>query len=164
MAQGIKIKEKKIEVVKDWPEPQLVRDIQVFLSFANFYRKFIRNFNKITASFILMLRTIDIEALNTQAIENKRNRDALASTDSSGSVDRDIKNLSFVVKSAKSKKLIFTKANSSGTDFLTIGAKEAFIHLRKVFTKTSILRLFDPKHHIWIESNASEYAIGGVFS
>ena len=27
----------KIEVVKDWPEPKSVRDIQVFLGFANFY-------------------------------------------------------------------------------------------------------------------------------
>ena len=27
----------KIEVVKDWPEPKSVCNIQVFLGFANFY-------------------------------------------------------------------------------------------------------------------------------
>ena len=27
----------RIEVVKEWPEPKSVRDIQVFLGFANFY-------------------------------------------------------------------------------------------------------------------------------
>ena len=29
---------KRIEVVKNWPEPKLVRKIQVFLGFANFYQ------------------------------------------------------------------------------------------------------------------------------
>ncbi len=55
MAQGIKMEEEKIKAVKDWPEPQLVRDILVFLDFANFYRRFIKNFNKIIALLILMV-------------------------------------------------------------------------------------------------------------
>ncbi len=48
-AQGIRMEEEKIEAVKTWPEPQSVRDIQVFLGFANFYRRFIRNFSRIAA-------------------------------------------------------------------------------------------------------------------
>ncbi len=48
-AQGIKMEEERIEVVKAWPEPQSVRDIQVFFGFANFYRRFIKNFSKIAA-------------------------------------------------------------------------------------------------------------------
>ncbi len=36
--QGIQMEEKQIKAVRDWPEPQSVRDIQVFLGFANFYR------------------------------------------------------------------------------------------------------------------------------
>ena len=36
-AQGVQIEDKKIEVVKNWPEPKSIRDIQVFLDFANFY-------------------------------------------------------------------------------------------------------------------------------
>ena len=28
---------KRIEVVTGWPEPNLVKDIQVFIGFANFY-------------------------------------------------------------------------------------------------------------------------------
>ncbi len=39
--QGIQIEEEQIKVLNDWPEPQLVRDIQVFLGFANFYWQFI---------------------------------------------------------------------------------------------------------------------------
>ncbi len=41
LVQGIRMEEEKIEAVKTWPEPQSVRDIQVFLGFANFYRRFI---------------------------------------------------------------------------------------------------------------------------
>ncbi len=55
LAQEIRIEEERIEVVKTWPEPQSVRDIQVFLGFANFYRRFIRNFSKIAAPPISML-------------------------------------------------------------------------------------------------------------
>ena len=40
-SKGISIEVKRIEVVKEWPEPKLVRDIQVFLGFANFYGQFI---------------------------------------------------------------------------------------------------------------------------
>ncbi len=49
------MEEERIEAIRNWPEPQSVRDIQVFLGFANFYRRFIRNFSKIAAPFTLML-------------------------------------------------------------------------------------------------------------
>ena len=49
-------------------------------------------------------------------------------------------------------------------DFLTFEAKKTFIHLWKPFTKALILRHFDLKCHIWIETDVSSYAIGRVFS
>ncbi len=45
------MEEKKIEAIRDWLEPKSVRDIQVFLGFINFYRRFIKNFNRIVVSF-----------------------------------------------------------------------------------------------------------------
>ncbi len=51
------MEEERIEAVRDWPEPQSVRDVQVFLGFANFYRRFIRNFSRIATPLTLMLRT-----------------------------------------------------------------------------------------------------------
>ena len=36
-SKGIRMEDERIEAVKQWPEPQSVRDIQVFLGFANFY-------------------------------------------------------------------------------------------------------------------------------
>ena len=32
------MEEKYIKAIYDWPDPQLIRDIQVFLGFANFYQ------------------------------------------------------------------------------------------------------------------------------
>ncbi len=75
---------------------------------------------------------------------------------------RGIKNLSNVEKSAKSKKLIFTKVKSFGADFLTSGIKKALIYLQKAFTKVVIFHHFDTKYYIYIKTNASKYTIGKV--
>ncbi len=47
--QGIRIEEEQIKVVRDWPEPQSICNIQVFLGFANFYRRFIQGFSRLAA-------------------------------------------------------------------------------------------------------------------
>ena len=51
-----------------------------------------------------------------------------------------------------------------GSDFLSLEAKLAFTKLRQTFVKTPIFYHFDLKHHIWIETDISGYAIGKVFS
>ncbi len=56
-AQGIRMEEERIEAVKAWVEPKSVRDIKVFLGFANFYRRFIKGFGKIAAPLTSMLKT-----------------------------------------------------------------------------------------------------------
>ena len=56
-SKGISMEAKRIEVVRKWPEPKSVRDIQVFLGFANFYRQFIKGFSKIAAPLTSMLKT-----------------------------------------------------------------------------------------------------------
>ncbi len=55
--QGIRMEEEQIKPVRDWPEPQSVCDIQVFLGFANFYRQFIQGFSRLAASLTSMLKT-----------------------------------------------------------------------------------------------------------
>jgi transposase InsO family protein len=44
---GVRMSEDKIQVVKDWPTPKTVKEIQSFLGFVNFNRQFIQNFSKI---------------------------------------------------------------------------------------------------------------------
>jgi len=40
--------DRKIKEVKEWPVPRKVKDVQEFLGFANFYRRFIKGFSKVT--------------------------------------------------------------------------------------------------------------------
>ena len=45
--EGMSMSTAKVESVKNWPVPRNVKDIQAFLGFANFYRRFIEGFSKI---------------------------------------------------------------------------------------------------------------------
>ncbi|KAJ1171611.1 hypothetical protein NDU88_003471 [Pleurodeles waltl] len=54
--QGITMDVKKISAIADWPEPSSVKDIQKFLGFANFYRRFIAHFADIAAPITTLLR------------------------------------------------------------------------------------------------------------
>ena len=56
-SKDISMEAERIEVIKEQPEPKSVRDIQVFPGFANFYQRFIQDFSKIAAPFMLMLKT-----------------------------------------------------------------------------------------------------------
>ena len=46
-AEGIGMSEDKIRSILDWPTPSRLRDVQSFLGFANFYRRFIDGFSRI---------------------------------------------------------------------------------------------------------------------
>ncbi|KAJ1088807.1 hypothetical protein NDU88_001962 [Pleurodeles waltl] len=54
--QGMAMAEKKVKAVSDWPTPKTVRDIQCFLGFANFYRRFINHFSQTVAPITKLLR------------------------------------------------------------------------------------------------------------
>ena len=41
LLKGISIEAKRIEIIKDWLKLKSIRNIRVFLGFANFYRQFI---------------------------------------------------------------------------------------------------------------------------
>ena len=44
---GLSMDPSKVRTIIDWQTPSSVRDVQCFLGFANFYRKFIKNYSKI---------------------------------------------------------------------------------------------------------------------
>lgn len=64
--QGLRMEDKRIEAVKTWPEPKSVRDIQVFIGFANVYQRFIQGFNKIAAPLTSMLKTSSATSTHPQ--------------------------------------------------------------------------------------------------
>ena len=37
----------KLKAVHDWPRPKTVKDIQKFLGFCNFYRRFVQNYSEL---------------------------------------------------------------------------------------------------------------------
>ena len=48
--------EEKVKVIQDWPEPQKVKDVQSFLGFANFYRRFIHDYSNIVVPLTCLTR------------------------------------------------------------------------------------------------------------
>src|SRR6266581_8723903 len=46
-SKGLSMDQAKVKVIQDWPKPWKVKDVQSFLSFANFYRCFIFNYSDI---------------------------------------------------------------------------------------------------------------------
>jgi len=44
---GLTMSDDKVKIILDWPEPKKVKDIQSFLGFPNFYRRFIFNYSDI---------------------------------------------------------------------------------------------------------------------
>jgi len=53
---GLQMDPRKIQTVLDWPEPRKVKDIQSFLGFANFYRRFIADYSHIVVPLTRLTR------------------------------------------------------------------------------------------------------------
>ena len=173
--QGIRIEEERIEAVKVWAKPKSVRDIKVFLGFANFCRRFIKSFSKIAAPLTFILKTTAVspkgppEATGkvSEEIENEvgdKDEAKIGGVKLPGG--KNSKNSTKVKHSAKSKVANATSPETApeSRPFLTLEARLAFTRLRLAFTEAPILNHFDPERYIRIETDASGYAIGGVLS
>ena len=158
LAQGVKMEDKQIEVLKNWPELTSIKDIQVFINFVNFYWRFIRDFSRIAVLLTSMLKT-------TGSFEESAPRAFRADNDEvvGGGSNEIIINLFKNKKFKKSTNMPNIGAMGE-PNFLTPDAKKTFNHLRLAFIKTLIFWHFDLKSHIRIETDTSSYAIGGVLS
>ena len=177
-SKGIRMEDERIEAVKQLPEPQSVRDIQVFLGFANFYRRFIQEFSRIAAPLTSMLKTSGSTESKTQLGEggvgvggSRAGREGTeldrSKLDDNGVDDGEVEDDEVgekVRKRSKSKNSSKSKKTVRSSDFLTPGAKLAFTKLRQAFLKAPIFHHFDPERHIRIETDGSGYAIGGILS
>jgi len=54
---GVTMSEKRIESILNWKAPRSVKDVQIFIAFANFYRRFIENFSKVCKPITDTLKT-----------------------------------------------------------------------------------------------------------
>ena len=138
------MEDEKIKVVKNWPKPKFVRDIQVFFGFANFYQRFIQGFNKIARSLISMLKTSSLIGSSTilQSID-------VGDKDEVGENGGDKINLSNLSALTRSTGAVYLNSGGAkrgggntkkgvkaarGSDYLIPAAKKAFNHLRHAFT------------------------------
>ena len=56
---GVEMQEDKVESIRTWPQPESPDDVTQFLGLANFYRRFIKNFSRITAPLTELLKGTD---------------------------------------------------------------------------------------------------------
>ena len=54
--EGLRMSSDKIQTILDWPTPRKVKDVQSFLGFANFYRRFIPHYSDITVPLTRLTR------------------------------------------------------------------------------------------------------------
>ncbi len=159
--QGIRMEEEQIKAVRDWPKPQSVYDIQVFLGFANFYRQFIQGFGRLATPLISMLKT-------TSAVSQGCKRIQVEDQGEKELAQKSCKdpNMAKSKKWIRAEKAEASRAKNLGQSgsFLTSKARKAFIELRQAFVEALILNRFDPERHIRIEIDASGYTIGGILS
>ncbi|KAJ1024903.1 hypothetical protein NDA18_004189 [Ustilago nuda] len=57
---GIEMDPEKVRTVKEWPMPESVHDIQRFLGFANFYRRFIAHFARIAKPLTSLVKPTEL--------------------------------------------------------------------------------------------------------
>ena len=165
------MEDKRIEAVKQWPELQVVQDIQVFLGFANFYCQFIQGFSQIAARLTSILKTSGSSESSTWPRKSRvgvrgDNRAGRDNNKLDGSEISDDEFDDEVRKKdrnpTKSKNSFKSKKTELG--FLTLGARIAFTKLKQAFIKAPILHHLDSECYIQIETDISGYAIVEVLS
>ena len=145
--QEIEIEDEKLKEVKNWLKPKSVCDIQVSLGFANFYQRFIQDFNKIIRLLTLLLKIISLIGLSTilQLLIDAADEDEFGESNSNKT---NLSKPSTSKKSTRASYLIFkgTKKDDNnskkgggsikkcvkatkGSNYLTPDNKKAFNHL-----------------------------------
>jgi hypothetical protein len=54
--QGIQVDPKKTRAIEEWIQPKMVTELRSFLGLANYYRKFVKDYAKITGPLTMLLR------------------------------------------------------------------------------------------------------------
>ena len=57
--QGIEMDPEKVSTVLNWEVPKTIPDVQCFLGFANFYRRFIEGYSRICTPLFNLLKNMD---------------------------------------------------------------------------------------------------------
>lgn len=55
-SRGVRMNTNKVEAITSWPIPRTIKELQKFLGFANFYRRFIQNYSSVAAPLTDLLK------------------------------------------------------------------------------------------------------------
>ncbi|MBW0558594.1 hypothetical protein O181_098309 [Austropuccinia psidii MF-1] len=67
-SEGLKMDQEKFQQILNWPPPRNLKALQSFLGFANFYRRFIKNYSKKISSLTSFLKKDSRFPLNEEAL------------------------------------------------------------------------------------------------
>ena len=56
ITEGVKMNSAKVSIIVKWPSLMNIKDVQSFLSFANFYRRFIYDYSKLASSLTCLIK------------------------------------------------------------------------------------------------------------
>ncbi|MBW0577595.1 hypothetical protein O181_117310 [Austropuccinia psidii MF-1] len=76
-SEGLKINQEKVQQMLNWPPPRNLKALQSFFSFANFYRRFIKNYSKKISSLTSFLKKDSCFPLNEEAVKTNASDYAL---------------------------------------------------------------------------------------
>lgn len=118
-AKGVEMDPTRIQTIQEWKNhpPRSYHDVQVFLGFCNYYRRFIRRYSHISRPITSLLK----------GSKNGRK---------TGDFSQEWKEKQ----------------------------QNAFLELLDAFTRTPILRHYDPARPSRIETDASDVAVGAIYS
>ena len=126
----------RIRAIEEWQPPANVHELQVFLGFANFFCRFIRNYSRIAAPLLNLLKT-----------------------------GKDKKKTGIGVRQTNVVPKNIIPENVVPLHFpLSEAAMEAFKALKEAFTSAPLLRYFDENKPMRVETDASAFAIGGILT
>ena len=131
--QGVVMDPVRVQTIREWPEPKRFRDIQVFLGFANFYRRFIFNYSEVVRP--LVNHMVSASSPDTSQAGSKK-------------------------KTTRQNQKGPTKWYKPWT--YPDDVREAFLALRELFTKAPVLQHFDPRKSVMLLTDASEFAMAGI--
>ena len=107
--QNVSMDYSRVSTIQDWPIPARLKEVQAFLGFCNFYRRFIRRYSDIARPLTELTK----------------------------------------------KEAQFQWGE---------GEQKSLEDLKQAFTQAPLLAQFNPSNPIWIETDASDYAISGIIS
>ena len=55
---NIKIDPAKVAIIKEWAKPENIKDMQSFLGFINFYKRFIKGFSNMARALTALIRKV----------------------------------------------------------------------------------------------------------